>query len=508
MSSPVDQLKARTMPKRVRTPNCTHVDMDRVYGQDLQCHVCGRVPSIGFLYECRQDRHSESLHDLLPQEAGEAKLTKSSLRSQLESIGLSESVILTAEAGHYTDAQLNKLKALKLELRQIISDVEQKSDINDAVARLTSIAKGSLHDASALEKDAVSGPRQRPQGVRLRQLHLVSQNESITQLQRSPGCTFKACHTCRPYYRDRIYLSFQSVLDAEFPPMTQDDVRHLPTKSSQIMRTIGNTVSSVPSSLAHATTLSTLPTSGSFATSTEAPYTASSSTTDSSELTFKTTQTDIDQIAAHRQPRRRFYRMRQRNSKDIARDLSRLPSFLTRQGLKSAVQGIFGPGRESSSSGSNVTLPLQRTGTVRDLNESQAVGEFDLGALRRVRRQKEKNEVRNGTYTGGFEGVNEGASAASHTVSASTHSHDGHVEEDTSCSESDYSIYSGASEGSEVEVEGGVALTEEAVETQTPDILAVDVPAEKLEAMVQSAELNGEDETKADIGLQSIMAQV
>lgn len=201
--------------------------------------------------------------------------------------------------------------------------------------------------------------------------------------------------------------------------------------------------------------------------------------------------------------------MRQRNSKEIARDLSRLPSFLTRQGLKSAVQGIFGPGRESSSSGSNVTLPLQRTGTVRDLNESQAVGEFDLGALRRVRRQKEKNEVRNGTYTGGFEGVNEGASAASHTaVSPSTHSHDGHVEEDTSCSGSDYSVYSGASEGSEVEVEGGVALTEEAVETQTPDILAIDVPAEKLEAMVQSAELKGEDEAKANIGLQSIMAQV
>ena len=25
-----DKVKARTMPKRVRTPNCTHVDMDRI----------------------------------------------------------------------------------------------------------------------------------------------------------------------------------------------------------------------------------------------------------------------------------------------------------------------------------------------------------------------------------------------------------------------------------------------------------------------------------------------
>ena len=201
--------------------------------------------------------------------------------------------------------------------------------------------------------------------------------------------------------------------------------------------------------------------------------------------------------------------MGHRTSREISRDLSRLPSFLTRQGLKSAVQGIFGPGRESSSSGSNVTLPLPRTGTVRDLTESQTVGEFDLGALRRVRRQKEKNEVKDGTYTGGFEGVNEGASGtARHATSMSSHSRDGDCEDETSCSESDFSVYSCASEGSEVEVEGGVALTEEAVETHTPDILAIDVPGSKLEAIVQSAELNGEDRTEADIGLQSIMAQV
>ena len=196
--------------------------------------------------------------------------------------------------------------------------------------------------------------------------------------------------------------------------------------------------------------------------------------------------------------------MGHRNSGDIARDLSRLPSFLTRQGLKSAVQGIFRSGRESSSSGSNVTLPLPRTGTVRDLNEPQSVGEFDLGALRRVRRQKERYELRNGTYTGGYEGVSR---APGHAASVSSHTGDGDSGEETGSSESDLSVYSCASEGSEVEVDGGVALTEEAVETHTPDILAINAPTQKLEAMVQSAEVGEEDGTEADIGLQGIMTQ-
>jgi uncharacterized protein YdcH (DUF465 family) len=135
----VNQLKARNMPKpkRVRTPNCTHVDMDRVYGRDLQCYVCGREPSIGFLYECKQDCDAQSLRDLWEQDNDDpAELPKSDMRLQLEWAGLSDSVIRAAEQGHYTSAQLEKLKGQKLELRQTISDTLQANQINNAVSRL------------------------------------------------------------------------------------------------------------------------------------------------------------------------------------------------------------------------------------------------------------------------------------------------------------------------------------------------------------------------------------
>jgi hypothetical protein len=139
------------MPKRVRTPNCTHVEMDRVYGRDKQCLNCGRFPSIGFLYECRQDCEAESLCDLLSTENEDPiEPAKSDLRLQLERAGLSESVILTAEKGHYTEAQLEKLKAQKKDLRQIISDSLQGSQINNAVAKLSAIAKAPSNNDGAL----------------------------------------------------------------------------------------------------------------------------------------------------------------------------------------------------------------------------------------------------------------------------------------------------------------------------------------------------------------------
>lgn len=120
------QLKARIAPRRARTPNCTHISMERVYCHDTPCPVCLRVPPMGFLYECRQD----SDVPLLPCTAiadtdSIDDSAKSQLRRELEEAGLSESIIATAEQGGYADTQLDKLKALKDAMRQTIVDAMQ-----------------------------------------------------------------------------------------------------------------------------------------------------------------------------------------------------------------------------------------------------------------------------------------------------------------------------------------------------------------------------------------------
>lgn len=151
-------LQPRHTAKRVA--NCTHVNMDRIYGKNQQCHVCGRAPSMNFLYVCRQDNLplSDIFGDRVQEKSEQASI-KSTLRQELEVVGLSESVIFAAERGEYTDAQLEKLKTLKLELKQAIEDAEQGIRINGMAAKLAAFAKGPPNNDGALnstsQKDAV-----------------------------------------------------------------------------------------------------------------------------------------------------------------------------------------------------------------------------------------------------------------------------------------------------------------------------------------------------------------
>lgn len=144
------------MGKRMRASNCTHVEMDRVFGQDQQCYVCGHSPPIGFLYECKQDAESQSLGDLISRKTSKIVTLKSELRKELERCGLSESVIITAEGGHYTHQQLGKLKQQKLELRQTITDVQQANQANDVMSRLAAMAKAPYSTDGALNSTPVA----------------------------------------------------------------------------------------------------------------------------------------------------------------------------------------------------------------------------------------------------------------------------------------------------------------------------------------------------------------
>lgn len=140
----------------MRAPNCTHVDMDRVFSHEQQCYVCGHSSPIGFLYECTQDTESQSLGDLISRKTSKIVTIKSELRKELERCGLSESVIITAEGGHYTQQQLGKLKQQKLELRQTITDVQQANQANDVMSRLAAMAKAPYSTDGAFNSTPVA----------------------------------------------------------------------------------------------------------------------------------------------------------------------------------------------------------------------------------------------------------------------------------------------------------------------------------------------------------------
>lgn len=96
------------------------------------------------------------------------------------------------------------------------------------------------------------------------------------------------------------------------------------------------------------------------------------------------------------------------------------------------------------------------------------VGEFDIGALRRVRKQTERNAIQDGTYTGGFEN--------DHAVTESP-CYDEELfvsyQDEEEGSESNFSVYSCVSGSDEAEVQGEVALRDETVPMHTADLCAV-----------------------------------
>lgn len=433
------------------------------------CSVCGKVPSLGFLYECRQDCDFGSPYlGVLPDRLYGSPDFKSPLRAELEEIGLSESVIAAAEKGDYTTAQLEHLKNLKLKLNQDVANI--------AEACKTTYTVNKFADTDGASISAFT--------------------------QESFQCDFRACHTCRPFFLLRAYTSFDAVFADELKPITPDETAALPTKSANIIRGIEFRPPS-----------RSLPPLPSYPPSPVFSYTiheccgmphdrAPSESSDA--LTFRTTQSDVDDINSARRHHRRFYSLGHRSSVELARDISRLPLF-SRQGLKMAFQGIFRSSRSSSSSGSNITLPMPRTGTIRQREDETPVGEFDMSALRRVQRHQELNELRYARYHHARyrAACDERTHRHMSDTQLRTRNDSDHGIESRSSSE--FTVYSCPSAGDEVEVEGGVALTEEAVEMHTPDILTQPLPPRDSAPSIKDEPVGVE---KDDMAVESIMAQV
>ncbi|KAH8702731.1 hypothetical protein GQ44DRAFT_783753 [Phaeosphaeriaceae sp. PMI808] len=190
----VNKFKVRNMPKRRRLPSCTHVDMDRIYGADLLCPICGQKPQLGYLYQCRQDGAHPPHHHILSRDH-----TTTPLRLHLEAANLSESIILTAEKGLYTQPQLDKLAAQKMHLKHIINTHLTTPPPSPAPVTL---------DGTSPSKPILAPPI---------------------------PCRHAGCHTCRPHWRERIHTSFEHVLNTPATPLSTDQISTLPVKDARVL---------------------------------------------------------------------------------------------------------------------------------------------------------------------------------------------------------------------------------------------------------------------------------
>lgn len=54
-----------------------------------------------------------------------------------------------------------------------------------------------------------------------------------------PKCSFQVCHACRPFFQDRLYQSFEAVLYDAQPAVTEDEIQTLPLLSPDVLRFVG-----------------------------------------------------------------------------------------------------------------------------------------------------------------------------------------------------------------------------------------------------------------------------
>jgi hypothetical protein len=405
---------------------------------------------------------------------------KGTLREELEKIGLSESAIKNAEQGGYTLEQLEKLKAQKLHLKAVIALQEAAEGLSERCSESEAGPSNTdgAHQSVLNKKQQVA--------------------EDSLQYEDLKFCRFHACHTCRPYFKDRIYTSFESVLSQQFVPFDASD---LPVSDARIMRNIGLRIPPMPTPIQPAPFYTA-------ETTAEAAIIESDQASD--DMSVVTTQSSTDTATHARLGRRRFYKLGRRSSTSLRRAFSN-SNVPWRKSLKRTFQRLFRSkagafkssedasslalDRESSSEGSNITLPLPRTGTHRDIRGQPS--DFDLGPLKRIQSTRrnaiakefghEEQEERKANGKGKGDALpklrhiidsiavaGEGSGSGSATPSPTNRASGRSTDYSESSRSSVYSTVSVplSEAGSEVEVEGGVALTEEAVETHTPDMRA------------------------------------
>ncbi|KAF2453563.1 hypothetical protein BDY21DRAFT_366852 [Lineolata rhizophorae] len=413
-------------------PSCTHMIMDRVHGSYI-CQVCLRMPEMGWVYVCKQDLELQGsfegskvprplpeitvteprdsvegptidaattvLQPLQPRtncvssmgamnvqgtSDGKENEIRSPLAKELAELGLSRSVIESAEEGLYSEAQLEKLKQQKLHLAEVIKAAEQKDT-----------PKESMRVSSASNSENVA-----PSGA------CILQHGSARPPRQQP-CNFKCCHRCRPYYKDRAYVSFEAVFDGAVRPLTVEDMKLLPVVNAQTMVTIASRPTA-RSSFSPASSISLSP-------------------METESLSSSLSHADDDNdLAANRA---------ESNAVDEDNATSSTSDSGMRASIRRALQVISVRRRLESiaAGGSSVSLP--------------APGQASL---------VERGQAVRGQAISHARALNRGHCLATPSGRSRDSSFSDHVRDDAS---------------SGVEVNGGLALTEEAVETHTPDII-------------------------------------
>jgi hypothetical protein len=240
------------MPRREQ---CTHITMNRLHG-DNTCQMCGKMPDIGWLYACHQDWLVDNQQNSVATAAESAIVVPDdsnyfdAMARYATSIKMSPSVIKQIRDGQYNFDQVEKLIAQKEHLISTIKKIEGLSTDN---------TPGSLHSndfqphtniiASLGFSGTPSPTNQQHLNVPPSSATTAQQNHarkdssagnSMRQAQmKADRCKYMVCHACRPFYHERLFVNIGSVVHGVYPAVTQEEAETLPVLDPAVVRGFG-----------------------------------------------------------------------------------------------------------------------------------------------------------------------------------------------------------------------------------------------------------------------------
>ena len=256
--SPEDELQSSESTQKIKIPSlntrraaCTHITMERLYG-GFKCHICDKISHFDWVYSCTQDEtipaNDAVFVDLAVSSPFEPRSTvgieealpSSDMDVQIVTPHLNPWVENAIKEGHYTPEQAELLRAQKQSVidntRITLQKFEQSqtseknssriSKETQSVRTVPDLLLGTVHDIvqkSAIEKAEFSAPL-----------------SSEPKLKMYPHCKYRACHHCRPTYRDRTWQCFDEVFsDNSTIDLDMLDAEERPLASVSLLRNIG-----------------------------------------------------------------------------------------------------------------------------------------------------------------------------------------------------------------------------------------------------------------------------
>ncbi|MCJ1274927.1 hypothetical protein MMC21_002726 [Puttea exsequens] len=257
-----------------RRAACTHVTTERIFG-DFACSFCNRVSDFGWVYSCTQDSEPKNIlaaiDDKVPAWSLFEAISKGKSSDaghfnarlmlkedpqvekkifQMPSAKLNPWVDKAINDGHYTPEQAELLRVQKQKVFETARDTVKRFEemvrppLTPTKSPLRVARRDSLDSKLSLP---FSGPKEisSPSEASTDKANSAPSdnapsNGTAKKFRMFPYCQTRACHYCRPTWRDRTWECLDHVFEnTKTISIKRLDARYPPISSVAIMRTIG-----------------------------------------------------------------------------------------------------------------------------------------------------------------------------------------------------------------------------------------------------------------------------